>query len=69
MTQNQARCRRDDAAILAVQIGQRHPVNIFGASEGAVPILATEGEAAIRDEIGRKNPRLPAIRTVASTEL
>jgi hypothetical protein len=58
----------ENARVLTVQVGERHSMDIFRASRGAIPICAAEGEAAIGNKVGG-NSRLPAMRTVASTEL
>ena len=60
--------RRDDLAVFAAHVRQRHRVNLFSTSKDAVVVAAGERESRVLDQIGL-NPRLPAIRTVASTEL
>jgi hypothetical protein len=44
----------DNGTVLAVQVGERHGVDVFGAPRRAVPMCTIEGEAAIGDKVGSK---------------
>jgi hypothetical protein len=44
----------DNGTVLAVHVGERHSVDVFGAPRRAVPICTIEGEAAIGDKVSSK---------------
>jgi len=44
----------DNSTALTVQVGERHSMDVFRVPRGAIPIWATEGEAAIGNKVGSK---------------